>query len=74
MPVFRVLAAIAPKDGAPTVQAQDRTIGEFQNHYTGVNLILYISCRYRNTHRIYATIGLINWLRGVCFPSLPDGP
>jgi hypothetical protein len=38
MPVFRVLAAIAPKDGvyahwgAPTVQ--------LQNHYTGVNLIL----------------------------------
>ena len=26
--------------GAPTVQVQDRTIGEFQNHDTGVNLIL----------------------------------
>ena len=40
MPVLWVLAAIAPKDGAPTVQVQDRTIGEFQNHDTGVNLIL----------------------------------
>jgi hypothetical protein len=35
-----LLAAIAPKDGAPTVQVQDRTIGEFENHDTGVNLIL----------------------------------
>ena len=40
MPVLWVLAATAPKDGTPTVQVQDRTIGEFQNHDTGVNPIL----------------------------------
>jgi len=46
------------QEAAPAVQVQDRNIGEFQNHNTGVNLILSMSCRNPLTPRVYATIGL----------------
>jgi hypothetical protein len=43
MPVFWVLAVIAPEGGAPTGPSQNLTIGEFQNQYTRVNLTLQIT-------------------------------
>jgi hypothetical protein len=45
------------KEAAPAVQVQDRTTGEFRNHYTGMYLVLYINCRSRITPRDNATIG-----------------